>query len=184
MSARLLVIGCALAACGDNHAAPDDASDGSPPALPCAAVFSENFTETWAGPVNCATVDTAGDDGHTTLRFAIPARTIDAQFAISIDLGEAPSAGTYTAQNLVTPWSADALHEFEMTSCLYHAGAATVPPSTFTLALDALDAIDAPDAPDAINAHAHGKLDVMLYVLSRPYTYCGETNIERLAVTF
>lgn len=174
MSARLLVIGCALAACGDNHAAPD-AAVGNSPEPPCTAVFSENFTETWAGPVNCATVDTAGDDGHTTLRFAIPSRAIDAQFAISIDLGEAPAPGTYTAQNLATPWSADGLHEFEMTSCLYHAGAATVPPSTFTLALDAID---------AIAAHAHGKLDVMLYVLSRPYTYCGETNIERLALTF
>ena len=39
-------------------------------------------------------------------------------------------------------------------------------------------------AIDAIDAHAHGKPDVMLYVLSRPYTYCGETNIERLALTF
>jgi hypothetical protein len=65
-----------------------------------------------------------------------------------------------------------------MTSCLYHAGAATVPPSTFTLELDTLDAID------AVDAHAHGKLDLMLYVLSRPYTYCGEANIERLALTF
>jgi len=24
----------------------------------------------------------------------------------------------------------------------------------------------------------------LIYVLSRPYTYCGETNIERLALTF
>jgi len=176
VSARLLVIGCALAACGDNDAAPDAAIVGLPEPA-CAAVFSENFKETWAGPVNCATVET-GDDGHATLRFAIPSRTINAQFAIAIDLGEAPVPGTYTAQNLATPWSADGLHEFEMTSCLYHAGAATVPPSTFTLALDAIDAVD------PLKAHAHGKLDVMLYVLSRPYTYCGETNIERLAVTF
>ena len=172
MTPRLLVIGCALAACGDDHDVPADAP-GSPAEPACVASFSENFTESWAGPTNCATIDTAnGNDGHTTLRFAIPSRTIDAPFMISIDLGESPSPGTYTAQNLTTPWSADALHEFEMTSCLYHAGTATVPPSTFTLVLDAMD------------PHAHGKLDMVLYVLSRPYTYCGETNIEHLALTF
>jgi hypothetical protein len=171
----MLVIGCALAACGDNHAVPADAAiDGSPVAPACAAAFSENFTEAWGGPANCAILETA--EGHTTLRFAIPSRTIGAPFAISIDLGEAPAPGTYTAQSLATPWSARALHEFEMTSCLYQAGSATVPPSTFRLVLDAIE--------DAIEPHAHGTLDLVLYVLARPYTYCGETNIEHLALTF
>jgi hypothetical protein len=174
VSARVLVIGCALAACGDDRAAPADAAvDGGPAAPACAAAFSENFTEAWTGPANCADLATA--DGHTTLRFAIPSRTIGAAFAISIDLGEAPPPGTYTAQSLVTPWSASALHEFEMTSCLYHAGTAGVPPGTFKLVLDAVD---------ATAAYAHGKLDLVLYVLARPYTYCGETNVEHLAVTF
>jgi hypothetical protein len=168
---RVLVLGCALAACGDNHVAPvDAATDGTPEDIACAAAFRENFTEAWVGPANCAGVDRS--DGHTTLRFAIPSQTIETPFAISIDLGEAPTPGTYSAQTLATPWSASALHEFDMTSCLYHAGTAAVPPGTFTLVLDAID------------ANAHGKLDVVLYVLARPYTYCGEANIEHLAVTF
>jgi hypothetical protein len=171
VSARRLVLGGALAACGDNHAVLADAAiDGHPVEPACTAAFSDNFTEAWAGPANCATVDTAG--GHTTLAFAIPSQTIGAPFTISIDLGAAPPPGTYTAQSLVTPWRADALHEFEMTSCLYHSGTAAVPPGTFTLVLD------------TIGPHAHGKLDLVLYVLARPYTYCGETNIERLIVTF
>jgi hypothetical protein len=166
MIPRLVAIGCILAACGDQEGPAADAT--AAPA--CNAVFSENFMETWAGPANCADIDTS--DGHTTLRFAIPSRTIAAPFAISIDLGVAPAPGTYTAQSVVTPWSASALHEFEMTSCLYHAGTAAVPPGTFELDLDSID------------AHAHGKLDLVLYVLARPYTYCGETNTLHLSVTF
>jgi hypothetical protein len=166
MIPRLFAIGCLLAACGDQQGAAVDAAA----ATACTAAFSDNFAETSVGPANCADIDTS--DGHTTLRFAIPSRTIAAPFAISIDLGLAPAPGTYTAQSLVTPWSANALHEFEMTSCLYHAGTAAVPPGTFELDLDAID------------AHAHGKLDLVLYVLARPYTYCGETNTEHLSVTF
>ena len=38
---------------------------------------------------------------------------------------------------------------------------------------------------DALDAHdAHGTLALVLYVLARPFTYCGETNVERLRVTF
>ena len=171
MKVRLLVIGSILAACGDNRAAPPDAAiDASVVAPTCAASFSENFAERWVGPANCAALDTS--DGHTTLGFEIPSQKIDAPFAISIDLGAAPAPGTYTSQTLATPWSADALHEFEMTSCLYHAGTAAIPPGTFTLTLDTID------------EQAHGKLDLVLYVLARPYTYCGETNIEHLTVTF
>ena len=169
MTPRTSVTLCAAiaagTACGDNRPTLADAAGE-----PCAAAFSENFAETSSAPANCPTVETA--DGHTTLRFAIPSKTIGADFAIAIDLGEAPSPGLYTAQSLATPWSADALHEFEMTSCLYHAGTAAVPPGTFQLSLDAVD------------PGAHGVLDVVLYVLSRPYTYCGETNTEHLAVTF
>jgi hypothetical protein len=150
---------------GDQDGAPVDAA-----ATACTAAFSENFAETSVASTNCADVETS--DGHTTLRFAIRSRTIGAPFAISIDLGGAPAPGTYTAQSLVTPWSASALHEFEMTSCLYHVGTAAVPPGTFELDLDAID------------AHAHGKLDLVLYVLARPYTYCGETNTEHLSVMF
>jgi hypothetical protein len=175
--ARGLVL-VALAACGDNAVAIDPPIDAAIAVAdsridpPCAAMFSDNFAETWAGPANCATLETAG--GHTTLQLVIPSQAIAAPFTIAIDLGSAPGPGTYSAQSLATPWHADALHEFEMTSCLYHAGTAAVPPGTFTLTLDALDGAD----------HAHGTLDLVLYVLARPFTYCGETNVERLRVTF
>ncbi|HMG21548.1 MAG TPA: hypothetical protein VK607_09540 [Kofleriaceae bacterium] len=168
MTCAALAAGATGAGCGDNRP-----TEGEAAGEPCAAAFSENFAETSSDPANCPAVETA--DGHTTLRFALPSQTIGAEFAIAIDLGEAPSPGLYTAQSLATPWSADALHEFEMTSCLYHAGTAAVPPGTFQLALDALDTGD---------AGVHGQLDVVLYVLARPYTYCGETNIEHVAVTF
>jgi len=172
MTPRLITLAClvVLAACGDNgRPAPADGT-GTAVESPCAAKFSENFTEAWAGPVNCAAIETV--DGHTTLQFAIPSQKLASELAITIDLGEAPAAGTYTSQTLATPWSADALHEFEMTSCLYHAGTAAIPPGTFKLDLD------------AIGEQAHGTLDMVLYVLARPYTYCGETNIEHLSLTF
>jgi hypothetical protein len=165
---------CALAACGDNRAVVVDAGfDAVPVARACTAVFSEAFPETVSGPPSCATVEAS--DGDTLLRFAIPSQTIAAPFMISIDLGAAPGTGTYSSDSLVAPWSADALHEFDMTSCLYHAGTAAVPPGRFTLSLDELD---------AAGARAHGTLDLVLYVLARPFTYCGETNIERVVVTF
>jgi len=157
-------------ACGGHDAAVLDAAPDTAPAPACTAVFRDNFAETWTGPVDCATVDTA--DGHTTLAFAIPSRTIAAEFAIAIDLGAAPPAGIYTAESLVTPWSAHARQDFDMTACVYHAGTAAVPPGTFTLALD------------AAGEHPHGRLDLQLAVLSRPYTYCGETHTERLTVVF
>jgi hypothetical protein len=185
----------ALAACGDNAVAIDPPIDAAIAVAdsrvdpPCAAVFSDNFAETWAGPANCATLATA--DGHTTLQLVIPSQTIAAPFTIAIDLGSAPGPGTYTAQSLATPWQADALHELAMTSCLYHAGTAAVPPGTFTLTLDALDrtappfgGADGQRQALAVEAHAHGTLDLVLYVLARPFTYCGETNIERLGVRF
>jgi hypothetical protein len=165
---RAALLAC-LAACGDNAGVLVDAAD-DPTAPACAAVFRDNFAETWSGPPNCAGVELA--DGHATLRMLIPSETIAADLAIAIDLGAAPAPGTYTSQNLATPWSANALHEFEMTSCLYHAGNASVPPGTFRLVLDAID------------QRAHGSLELTLYVLGRPYTYCGETNIERVTVTF
>ena len=167
MIARLIALGCALAACGDGGGPAGDAG-GAEPA--CGAVFSENFAETWTGLPGCAGLAQA--DGTTTLRLSIPSQTLAASLDIAIDLGAAPPPGTYSSQSLATPWSADALHEFDMTSCLYHAGAGSVPPGTFQLVLDTVD------------PRAHGSLEVMLYVLSRPYTYCGETNIERVAITF
>jgi hypothetical protein len=163
VSARLAVVGCVLAACGDNLA-------GTLPDPPCTATFSDNFTETSTTTANCPSVEIA--DGHTTLRFAIAVDTIAAELAVALDLGDAPTSGVYTAQSLGMPWSASALHELEMTSCLYHAGAAAVPPGTFRLALD------------AIEPRAHGNLDLVLSVLARPYTYCGETTTEHLRVTF
>lgn len=172
--ATAVTCACALAACGDNLPRVEP-----PPPTGCAAAFSENFAETSVSPGNCARI-AADDSGHAMLTFEVRSTTIDAPFQISIDLGEAPSAGSYTSQSLATPWQASALHEFEMTSCLYHAGTAAVPPGTFQLALDEVDEVGGGDEP----ARAHGKLDVVLYVLARPYTYCGETNIEHLAVTF
>jgi hypothetical protein len=163
-------LACLLAACGDDgRPTPDTGADG------CAAEFTDNFAETSRDAANCATLETAG--GHTTLKFAVPSQKISAPFEIAIDLGESPAPGLYTSQSLATPWSADALHEFEMTSCLYHAGTAAVPPGTFRLMLDTVDVAAAAPA-------AHGNLEVTLYVLARPYTYCGETNVERLTVAF
>ncbi|HEX4423492.1 MAG TPA: hypothetical protein VH165_36535 [Kofleriaceae bacterium] len=179
MSARripcsIVVALAGLAACGDNFAAPDVAAVSiDAPAVavapPCKAVFSDNFVETWSGPTGCATLAVNGD---TTLGLSIPSQTLGVPFAISIDLGAAPGTGTYTSETLTTPWSVDALHEFDMTSCLYHAGTAAVPPGTFKLELD------------AVEPTAHGTLELELYVLARPYTYCGETSTEHMVVTF
>lgn len=172
MRPAMLAILVTASACGGDPAreGADAAVDQGPATAACSASFSDNFAETWSGPPSCAAITIA--DGHTMLALSIPVKTLDAPLDVSIDLGEAAAPGTYTAQTLATPWRADALHEFEMTSCLYHAGTASVPPGTFTLALDAVD------------GQAHGKLDLLLYVLARPYTYCGETNVERVAIVF
>lgn len=161
---RALVL--ALIGCGDNLAALDAAPDAT---AACAATFRGNFAEQWTGP--CAALDASGE--QATLRFSIPSRTIAASFTIAIELGAAPGPGLYTAPSLPGTWNAEAVHEHDMTSCLYHAGTASVPPGSFTLALDAVD-----------GSGAHGRLDVTLPILARPYTYCGESLSEQLEVSF
>lgn len=173
MTARLLAalatsLATSLAACsgGSDRGAPIDGGD----AAPCTAVFGDNFAETWSGPPDCATVDPSG--GHTTLVLDIPSSTLATDVAITIDLGAAPEPGDYSAATLTTPWQAHARHDFDMTACVYHAGNDAIPHGSFTLALT------------GAGEHPHGQLELALYVLSRPYTYCGETNTEQLTVSF
>jgi hypothetical protein len=161
-------LAASLAACSgsSDRGAPTDGGD----AAPCTAVFRDNFAETWSGPPDCATVDPGG--GHTTLVLQIPSRSLATDVAITIDLGAAPVPGDYSATTLTTPWQAYARHDFDMTACVYHAGNDAVPHGSFTLALT------------GAGDHPHGQLELALYVLSRPYTYCGETTTEQLTVGF
>lgn len=172
MTLRWILLGCALAACGDHPLAAPDAGPAAEAPAPCGAVFRDNFAETWAGPADCARVGRA--DGHATLAFAIPSRAIAGDLAIAIDLGAAPVPGTYSSQGL-TSWRASAVRAFDGTACFYDAGSAAVPAGSLRLALDAIDPVE---------RRAHGTLDLIIYVLSRPYTYCGESNVERVTLTF
>lgn len=170
MTERLLIslTWIAAAACGDSdRGAPiDDGGD----AAPCTAMFGDNFAETWSGPPDCATIDSS--NGTTTLALQIPSMTLATDVAITIDLGADPAPGEYSAATLTTAWQAYARHDFDMTACVYHAGNDAVPHGSFTLALT------------STGDHPHGQLELALYVLSRPYTYCGETSTEQLTVEF
>lgn len=167
-----------LAACGDNRlgtASPADAlTDGAiahdPPS--CQATFSENFVERWDGPADCGEMTIDADSGDAVLGLSIPSSYLGVSFEVAIDLGASPGAGTYSSQSSGNDWHVSALKEFDMTSCLYQAGAGRIPPGTYTLTLDAVGEVP------------HGTLDVALYVLSRPYTYCGERSTEHLRMTF
>lgn len=171
-----------LAGCGDNQrgsaAAPVDAMADAPgggasqPAA-CQAVLSDNFAERWDGPADCARLTTDATTGDGVLALTIPSSYLGAPFEVMIDLGANAGAGSYSSQGSPGGWSVTALQQLELTSCLYQAGAGLVPPGTYTLTLDSVG-----------GAAPHGTLDMRLYVLSRPYTYCGEQTTEHLHVAF
>jgi len=175
MSRWIAIAMLAGAACGDNHPG-EVAADAMPDSgaaqggAACQATLSENFAERWDGQCARMTTDDASGDG--VLKLTIPSSYLGVAFDVRVDLGAAPGPGSYSSQSSARAWSVLALKEFDMTSCLYQAGAGMVPPGTYRLDLDA-----AGDTP-------HGTLEMEMYVLSRPYTYCGERSTEHLHVTF
>ncbi|HEY4238536.1 MAG TPA: hypothetical protein VGM88_01930 [Kofleriaceae bacterium] len=166
LSAVAVTLGAA--ACGDNRVAPPDAADSV--AQQCTATFSGNFAEASTRVTNCAAVSTAATS--TTLAFAIASDQIGATFAISVDLGRTPAAGDYSSDS-VTSWSASALQDVAMSSCLYSAGGSAVPSGSFALSLTSLAATT-----------AHGHIELQLYVLARPFTDCGDATTESLSIEF
>ncbi len=166
---RALVL-IALAACGDNAGKPVDAP-GPDAATGCTATFTGNFAETGVF-ATCAMVAAGMPDA--TLTFTVPTVTLGTSFAVTIDLGPAPSAGEYSSETVAT-WSARAVERVGDGPCLYNAGNTAVPHGSFDLELDALDV--------ASNT-SHGMLALTVYVLAFPSIACGTGDTEMLALRF
>jgi hypothetical protein len=167
----------ALAACGDNLAAPPDArrldahpSDARTPAALCHATFSGNFAESEVLPANCAAL--SAGSASTRLGFAVPSQLLGTVVAIQIELPDPAVTGSYSPGS-VSSWSATATQAVGTSRCYYIAGAAAVPPGDFTLALDAVD-----------ETTAHGQLMLELAVLPGAENDCGSDNAEQLALAF
>jgi hypothetical protein len=158
---RWLASLAAVAACGDNLAAPRDASL---PVPACTATFTGNFAATSTAPDTCATF--TGD----ALALAVTATPLDAPLAISFSLPPSPTSGTYSSDTVAT-WSALATRTLDFVPCTYRAGGAVIPHGTFELAL--ADAT----AP-------HGTLSLSLAVLVPPLTDCGAGALETVTITF
>ena len=154
----------ALAACGDNLAAPGDAGVAMPDATAiCTAAFSGNFTDSSLAP-HCASL-AAG-----TLMLAIPVTTLAMSLPVQIDLGAAPSPGFYSSETIAA-WSARVGVIMGVGACIYNAGATAVPPGDFQLTLSSVD-------------DPHGSLQLAMPVLASPGTNCGDGDVETVTVTF
>jgi hypothetical protein len=167
----------ALAACGDNLAAP--VPDAGPIAdarfTGCAAIFHGNFEEAARTHGACATVTLGPDDGVVTLALDLPVTAIATSLAITIALGPAPGPGDYTSET-VTHWSATAIQRLANDGvCVYSAGDAVVPRGRFALTLDRID---------AATGTAHGSLVLDQRVLQWPGTDCGDRDDETATITF
>ncbi|HTJ43435.1 MAG TPA: hypothetical protein VL463_15125 [Kofleriaceae bacterium] len=140
----------------------------APPAT-CALMFGGNFSETTHAASSCPTLT----DGK--LAFTLESSTLGNPFAISIDLGPAPAAGTYSSET-TSSWLAIAARSIGQDgACTYSAGVEVVPHGHFTLELTSID---------ASATTAHGTLDATLFVHAGNGTDCGAGDTESIHVEF
>ena len=157
-----------IGACGDNlrEVIVDAAADVPGPA--CVASFTGNFAEASSTFAACAKLDLDTE----TLELAVPSSTLGTSFQITIALGPSPSVGVYSSETTTT-WRAIASEDVGGPECIYLASDATLPRGSFTLTLDQLEATS-----------ADGTLDLLMYVLTPPFTDCGPQLTEILALRF
>ncbi len=164
---RAVLLAFALAACGDDLALPDAAI-----APACAARFTGNFAETSSTDTACAVL--VPKESDWSLSFEVPAASLDATLAISIDLGGVPAPGARSPADTTT-WSARGVHAIGDSACIYAAGDRAIPTGSFTLALDTVD---------LVARRAHGSLALTMYVLTEPGVACGDPDTETLELAF
>ncbi len=164
-------IGCALvlvlAACSG-----DDSGTMKPTAA-CTATWTGNVTDTADATAACATiaVGSGSDPNDAVLAIDVPSTVLASPLAVSIDLGDGATTGTYSSETVET-WSALGLRMAGSGGCAYVAGNQAVPTGSFTLALTAL------------SPAAHGMLSLVEYVQAMPGTSCGAGDNEMIGVTF
>jgi hypothetical protein len=155
---------------------------GKPAAPPtgCKVDWTGNFAESAQSLKDCPTLAagvgaTAGD---TLLQLAIPSRALHGDFAITLDLGRTPTAGTYNS-GTTDLWSAAGTKRVAPGgACVFLAGNNTTPTGDFMLELSAID-----------RTTLHGTLAVRMFVLPRAsddgkQTDCGPGTTEQLQVRF
>ena len=118
--------------------------------------------------------DSDADPGSTgyTLTFNGTSEQL-ASFALTIDLGSAPTAGSFSSETSAS-WSASATLASNP-ECELRAGTDTVPTGSFELQIDSV-------TPDT--SAAHGSLSATLYVHSPPGMDCGIADNEEIQLSF
>ena len=152
-------------------------SPEAPNATPtCAAWFSGNVSDSVTVAGSCGGVALSPDAGARggyvlslkTSSIGVP------QLTVTIDLGPAPSAGTYSSETTRT-WSAAGVLGHDGADCGLSAGSGVVPNGSFTLTLTSVD---------RTSGVAHGTLDLTLYVHAPPATDCGVSDVEGVEIAF
>ena len=166
---RALVI-VVVGACGKS---------ATPPAG-CSVELSGNYIESARSPKNCPTLAAGAGASHgaTLLQFKLPSRALHGDFAITLDLGPAPTAGTYNS-GTTELWSAVGTRLVAPGgACVVQASNNTTPTGDFVLDLSTID-----------RTSAHGTLSVRMFVLPRAsddgkQTDCGPGTTEHLELRF
>jgi len=137
---------------------------------PVHRVARGNVTETVTSAA-CARV-AARDDGDSTLVLSIASQASGVTLTVSIDLGAAPSADTYSSET-VASWSALGTRETSDGGvCVYAAGNTAVPPGSFSLDLA------------GVGATPHGTLRLVQFVQAAPQVDCGAGDNETVELEF
>ncbi len=135
----------------------------------CTTTLTGNLTES-AKTTNCASLSSMQDDVTLAIALTLPD---GASFAISIDLGVMPTAGTFLPQT-TGAWSVlGSRTTADGGECSYAAGSTAVPLGSFDLELSELTATE-----------AHGTLTLAAFVQAQPSTDCGSGDNEMIDVAF
>ncbi|CAN5614651.1 hypothetical protein BH11MYX1_BH11MYX1_46220 [soil metagenome] len=161
-----------VAACGTSGSAPAEVSG-------CNAELSGNYLESTWSTKNCPTLaaGVGATQGDTLLEFQVPSRTLRGAYAITVDLGRAPTPGAYNS-GTTDLWSATGTRAVGTGACVFIASNNSTPSGDFVLDLSTID-----------HTTSHGTLALRMFVLPRAaddgaQTDCGAGTTEQLQLRF
>jgi hypothetical protein len=169
---QLVATALFLTACGTSRSTPAEVSG-------CNAELSGNYRESTWSPRNCPRIaaGVGATQGDTLLAFEIPSNALRGAYAITLDLGRAPTPGAFNS-GTTDLWSATGTKPVGAGACVMLAGNNATPTGDFVLDLATID-----------RTAAHGTLALRMFVLPRAadggaQTDCGAGTTEQLQLRF
>ena len=169
---QLVAAALFVTACGTSRSPPAEVSG-------CNAELSGNYRESTWSHRNCPRLaaGVGATQGDALLTFEVPSGTLRGAYAITVDLGRAPTPGAFNS-GTTDLWSATGTRPVGSGACVMLAGNNVTPTGDFVLDLTTIDRMT-----------AHGTLALRMFVLPRAaddgvQTDCGPGTTEQLQLRF